>query len=477
MMNDRQDPTSQEVELLQNLHQILNDCDEATIMDTYRREAFQPVRDVIASAPDDPFILIRCAMLLKRHHSGYLLAKKTYERVLGIDPENSTVLKNLSSMAALQGEYENAVIYGERLISIPAAQTPENYFIAARAYRLSGNLAQSQFYLRKVIDLIDSDISTRALREGAVLKPVAARLGGWNDEADAAMRDICCVDGEGTYFRDLKLYPESIEEQLGRLRAITAGKDVCIFGAGPSLQEIADKNNILSHDQFVHFAINTFPIIEDEILNPVGAKLSLTCFTHPGVLLENNAKVEEFLRRPYPTMTLLNSFVTDYCSNRTECGYLEDYKSQIFKYRAINQLPPTPRDPLGFPSLNTFLVALCAAILGRPRRIFLFGFDQRVEGERDKKSAYFKGFKDRYRTQDDSDFPRWRYEADWVKWDGIQVNEVSIITLRMIALMFNLNLPPIYNVCPNSALEGYPKINVSQFKEMVDETSFPIIKA
>ena len=73
---------------------------------------------------------------------------------------------------------------------------------------------------------------------------MAAFLGGWEDEVEAAIQDICCKDDAGFYLRDIDYYPDAIDARLDRLRKITEGKDVCIYGAGPSIEKIAKEKNI-----------------------------------------------------------------------------------------------------------------------------------------------------------------------------------------------------------------------------------------
>tara|TARA_Y100001960_G_scaffold272238_1_gene299572 strand:- start:1476 stop:2879 length:1404 start_codon:yes stop_codon:yes gene_type:complete len=467
-MKDFSSPIPLEFKKREKIIQILDDCEQSTIFDV-DEEAFRPVREAMDLATNDIEILCRGAEILCRYFPGLLIAEKAYERVLELDFQHALALKSLSWMAASQGNYERAVEFGERLIMIPEEDTPENFFIAARACRLNGSFDRAQVLLRKIVNLIPTDRPSVALRDGSALKPVAAFLGGWEDEAEAAIREICCRDGAGYYLRDIEYYPDAIDLRLDRLRKITAGKDICIYGAGPSVANVAMEKNILSQNNFIHFIINTFSIIEDEILKPAGAKLSLTCFSHPAVLLGNNERLNEFLKRDYPTMALISDFVLYYCVRRPEFAYLHDHVDQLFRYRATNKLPPTPRDPLGFPSLNTLMLALCAAVLGRPRRIFLFGFDQRVEGAAAEKESmvYYKELDERYPAHDRSNLSRRKHISDWVKWDAIQVNEISCVTLRMLALMFRVELPPIYNVCPDSALESFPKIDIKQFLKMV----------
>ena len=467
-MNEYNASVQQNLEWRGKLHKILDESDSATIFD-WDEGAFAPVHKVMEEANDDTEILCRCAVILCRYFPGLLFAERAYERVLTLDPKNVTALKNLSWMAVSHGDYERAAVYGERLIEIAGEQTAENYFIAARAHRLRGDIERARALFREIINQLPTDSPQLALREDTIMKAVAAQLAGWEDEADVAIKDICEASIDGCYLRDIDYYPNSIEAQLGRLRSITEGKDICLYGAGPSIEKIADKKSVLSQDNFVHFIINTFSIIEDEILKPAGARLSLACFSHPTVLFGANDRLEEFLRRDYPTMAILSNFVIDHCLDRPECSYLLEHGDWIFRFRTTNKLPPTPRDPLSFPNINTLLLALCTAVLGRPRRIFLFGFDQRViEDDGDKSSSvYFKEFDDRYPAHDRTDEARRQHISDWVKWDAIQVNELSGVSLRMLAQMFGVDLPIIYNVCPKSGLDRFPKIDIAQFLDLV----------
>ena len=138
-MNDYDASAQQNIEWRGELHKILDESDSATIFD-WDEGAFAPVHKVMEEANDDIEILCRCAVILCRYFPGLLFAERAYERVLTLDPKNVTALKTFSWMAASHGDYERVAVYGERVIEIAGEQTAENYFIAARAHRLRGDI-------------------------------------------------------------------------------------------------------------------------------------------------------------------------------------------------------------------------------------------------------------------------------------------------------------------------------------------------
>lgn len=464
---DEVSATDQE-DIPKTIEKLFRSALDRTLMDL-DDGALEPAFQAMALAPNDPEILCKGASILCRRGRGLQMAEEIYARVLAIDPNYPLALNQLALLSTAHGKYSEAVEYSERLIALPEHRRPLTLLLASRALRLNGNLEESKVYLREIVDSIDTRNHSTAVRDPACLKPVAAYLGGWEDEAEQAMRDICCVDGEGVYFRNPDLYPVSIAEQLTQLRKVTEGRDVCIFGGGPSIKSIAEQAPLLARDGLVHLVINNFAIIASDILAPVGARMSIACFSHPQVLIKNAVQLKALLEQPYPTMAMLSSFATGKSAGRPEVEFLGDHEEQIFGFRTDNQLPPTPRYPLRFPDINTFLLALCAVVLGKPRRVFLFGFDQRVEDDDPSKDSglYYKELDERYHAQDRSDPILRQHVRDWVRWDAIQVNEVSVVTLRMLSLMFNIELPMIFNVCPDSALEGFPKIDVNKFAEIV----------
>ena len=109
------------------------------------------------------------------------------------------------------------------------------------------------------------------------------------------------------------------------------------------------------------------------------------------------------------------------------------------------------------------------AVLAKPRRIFLFGFDGRIKGE-DSEAAgalYFKEDHKDYHTprRVDSEV-RWFAKAHlW--WDTIHFNEIAPAMIRHLTLLFDLPMPLIYNVCPDSALDCFPRITFDRFLEIV----------
>jgi hypothetical protein len=117
------------------------------------------------------------------------------------------------------------------------------------------------------------------------------------------------------------------------------------------------------------------------------------------------------------------------------------------------------------------LFALFVGVLGLPRRIFMFGFDGQIKGSDSQQpgALYYKEDHESYHqtrrgTPEVRDFTR-----AWLLWDSVLFNEMAPRVLRHAALLFDLPQPPIYNVCPDSALTVFPRITFDRFRRLVSE--------
>jgi hypothetical protein len=126
---------------------------------------------------------------------------------------------------------------------------------------------------------------------------------------------------------------------------------------------------------------------------------------------------------------------------------------------------------LHVPSLNNLLFALFVSVLGLPRRIFMFGFDGQIKGSDSQQpgALYYKELHESYR-QTRREIPEVRdFTRAWLLWDSMLFNELAPRVLRHAALLFDLPQPPIYNVCPDSALTVFPRITFDRFRRLVSE--------
>src|SRR5262249_57925083 len=52
-------------------------------------------------------------------------------------------------------------------------------------------------------------------------------------------------------------------------------------------------------------------------------------------------------------------------------------------------------------------------------------------------------------------------------WNSLRFNEFAPIVERHLTLLFDLPLPPTYNVCIDSAVDSFPRIPFGRFRQIV----------
>ena len=132
---------------------------------------------------------------------------------------------------------------------------------------------------------------------------------------------------------------------------------------------------------------------------------------------------------------------------------------------------PSPQEPLHVPSLNNLLFALFVGVLGLPRRIFMFGFDGQIKGSDSQQpdALYYKELHESYHAERRAEPEVRDFTRAWLLWDSTLFNELAPRVLRHAALLFDLPQPPIYNVCPDSAVTVFPRITFDRFRRLVSE--------
>ena len=463
-MTNLGDTSQQIVRLPQLIHDLLSQALLSSRIDSNEHGLFLAQKAAVF-APDDPNVLYSSATILSTYGMGAPIARKLLERVLEIQSHHHEAIVLLYKMMRMSGEYELAIQYAQKLVNGDSNPSPLMHYYLARAYQQHGNEKQAKTFFRKVINAKPQyfDKNTRTL------KPLAEYHGGWQVDAEDSIKQICTVEGKGTYSRDQKIYPNSIVEQLQRLQEITRGKDILIYGNAPSVEAIVNDGSFLRGKDIVHMGLNNFSIVGDEIFKKWGLRTSLVCLSHSGVMFANAEAIGTLVQQPYPTMVLLNSSMLSYFLERMDRQYISKLEERMFNYRLDDDFLPTPENPLNLPNINTLFCALCVAILGCPRRVFLLGCDQKATGDKPQKQGalYFRFHDERYKVQSRTKSIYRESTGKWLRWDAERINETALITLRMLSLMFNVEQPPIYNVSPDSALDVFPQIDFNTFKDLI----------
>jgi len=121
--------------------------------------------------------------------------------------------------------------------------------------------------------------------------------------------------------------------------------------------------------------------------------------------------------------------------------------------------PPTPRYPLRYIAGNALSHLINFAVLGRPRRIFIFGADGTVPPGQSALTHYRADSPDFGRKIDGS--MRDAIAAS-LAGDAKTFNHIAEMNLLATEAVFRIARPPIYNVSPDSAIDLFPRISYDE---------------
>jgi tetratricopeptide (TPR) repeat protein len=430
----------------------------------------EAARRAFALQPESVDALRQLAYSLNQTGPGAAEARPLFERLQTLVPDDAVALHYLSNYALFDGDYRRVIELLEKLERrYPGSSTTSARI--ARAYALLGDAIGAAKYYAQAATRCDGASEPFPYGSSASLKPMFTALAGDRANAERLSLQLCQEDGVGLANLANPRYPDDCEARISQLRERVAGRDLCVFGFGPSLADISYRKKEMGSRDFASMTLSSFPIVENDLLRPIGRRIDLICITHPTVLkLQGAALREWFSSVPLPTL-VLPLWLREYATVTGSPDFLLENQQHVFWFDCFrDDLPPSPHEPLHFPSINTLICALGVGLLARPRRIFLFGFDGQIKGsDIQQEGAIY------YRENDDNYYsPRRRVELEirWLAkvnllWDSVRFNEVAPFVLRHLGLLFDLPMPPIYNVCVDSALDTFPRITVERFFEIV----------
>jgi len=399
---------------------------------------------------------------------GQVEARALFEELLVLAPSDPVALHYLHHFAMLDGDYRRAIDFSERLERVQPG-SPNTAARIARAFKLMGQPAEAAKHFARAAARCDDEQLPFPDGPMAHLKPVFTALAGNNALAEKLSVELCQESGLGLADLSHPRYPDDCAESISRLEDRVAGRDLFIFGNGPSLADITSRPADVAALDFASMTMSSFPIVEDALLRPIGRRADLACMTHPAVVQQLVPAIREWFGAVPSSILILPLWVREHAALAGGLEFLLGTSDHLFWFDCFSELPPSPTDPLHFPAINTLLCALGVGMLARPRRIFLFGFDGQIQGHDPQRpgALYYGEHHQSYFAPRRHEPEMRRYTQTSLWWDSLLFNEMAPSVLRYVALLFDLPQPPIYNVCVDSAVTSFPRITFERFREIV----------
>ena len=426
--------------------------------------------------PDNANAIRQLATCLFQSGAAAVEARALFERLLRVVPDDPVALHYLYYYAIYDADYRRAIDLSERLDSSHPGD-PGTAARIARAYQLMGAPNAAADYFAQAADRCSSEQYPFPYGPSAPLKPIFTALAGDFRLSDKLSLELCQRSGYAlTADLSNPRYPSDSIESIKRLQERVAGRDLFVFGFGPSLSEIIQRKSKIASLNFVSLSLSCFTILEDDLFRPIGKRVDFVCMTHPAVVRNHAAALREWMHTVPSAVLILPLLIKEYAALTGGLDFLLGPSDHLFWFDCFNELlPPSPVDPLHFPGINTLICALGVGLLGLPRRIFLFGFDGQLEGDdlHRPEAHYYRGNHPRYYSPRRTEPEVQRLNKGWLRWDTTRFNETATTVIRHTTLLFDLPRPPIYNVCFNSALNPFPRITFERFCDIVSDSARP----
>jgi Tfp pilus assembly protein PilF len=432
--------------------------------------AIDAARAAVDLAPDNVDAIRQYAYSLVQVGRMMADARVWFDRLHEVAPEDPIGLYYRYNFALLSGDYWKAIDACERLDRLQ----PDNPFTPARiarARRLLGDSAGAAEHFARAAARCSTEQDPFPFGRWASLKPVYSALAGDPAAAERMSVDLCQVEGDGLADLSNPRYPDDCEASIARLQSRIRGRDLFVFGNGPSLKEIVLRKEEVASLDFASMTMSTFQLVNDDLLRPTGKQLDMVCMSHPSMVKSQTPAILEWFSAVPEATLVLPLWMRDLAAAKGEPDFLLGRSDAIFWYDCYGEHLPNPQEPLHVPSLNNLLFALFAGVLGLPRRIFMFGFDGQIKGTDSQQpdTLYYKELHESYHADRRREPDVRELTRTTLLWDSWLFNELAPGVLRHASLLFDLPQPPIYNVCPDSAVTVFPRITFDRFRQLVSE--------
>ncbi len=441
----------------------------------------------ISRNPASARLWLTYAQLAKDSHDPGILAFSAADDAFHQAAENAGSDFEIQVLAADHfveaRKFAEAVVYYERVIDV-IPDSILRMLVArrlARCLRATGRNADGARYSELAFQLCQSLLaSSDPSRQKNLLKEVARIQFERDKPVDAARvlnnlkRETAINYGHTEYFLQSA-------ERIRRLRDKLSGKDLVIFCQGPSFANFAERLEELDGTDVVFAALGAFPPIEERLQKALRRPLDYVFITSAETMGYWHKELSEFLAFN-PTSMLVTSkhaFSKLPSQGVHAAQFIDDYDEQLIAIYPADG-PPTPSNPLHFESGNTLSCMLPFFALGSPRRIFVVGADGGID-PKGKRPYFF--YNDVDAPKSDSKTAILSNSSIMSSENGGQMLEQFNMRMRREAAecdelfslaffflqhAFDVRMPDVYNVCPHSSYNYFPKID--------EEEAFRLLK-
>ena len=433
--------------------------------------AAKTIEALLAVAPENGWAWFEYGKIL---WNSFDRADSVFERAGDLSGNDRALLAGVAQQFLYDLDYEKAAKYYERLLNLDPNMW-DNFVICRHYASCLKEIART----REAVDIISAALKSCRLaakraqgeglelikREEALLLSQAGRL----DESFSALQSIRDVAAPAPRYNRAEYLPRT-PERLQRLAEIVDSRDVFVLLQGPSFATFAARLHEFADFEFAIATLNSFPPIEQE-LRRINRHADILLFTQPGSIRAWHPELMKFLARSPPNLVVANHYAL---SGLSEFGL----SAREFVARHDKRLllvhsdgPPLPSRPLHFengPSVSWLIPLL---LFARPRRIFLFGADGGSNPSFSKRPYFYyddydaaaepQGFLNRPGMVSFKGLPRKLDEYNRRQHvNAINGDRAIDFAFRSLEAHFEIQIPPIFNVCPHSAHRIFPRIDI-----------------
>ena len=392
------------------------------------------------------------------------VAKPLLQSAVERDPQHHAAQWFLFQCELIEGDLTAARARGERLVEL-VPNNPVMILSLVRALAAIGDLETARAVIAANLTPAEVALDRCNIGPDHFMEAVLFEIAGQPEVSYATSRAMCREDDVTLIDWTSVADADELRAALKHMRGLVRNRDICIFGRGPSIKDLETETERLRGHDFVPFVISEFREVMDRVLGKAGKLPGLACMTSLEVI---RARAED-LRALSASEAFIGLVLPDFIHHQLRDGAQDRDLAQaivadsrrIFTYKCQGEISfPAPHAPLDFPTINTLLHALGAAILLEPRRIFLFGFEGKA---RAAAGAYYyaQDYKAAYMGQD------WQTRtARWLWWDSFRFNQVAPCFINHLQLLHDVPYPLIYNVCQDSAITCFPRIWLDEYSRL-----------